>query len=227
VNLCRSPVVALFALLTASTALQAQTPGLERALSSYSASDATRLESLILQPRWQGFPTGLLVAKTAEGAAKGVEAGVLFEALSDYAARLHQAHAILGGKHSATSLQATAEVMAIGVPDDVVHTVASASRDDARLAALMVALGDLIAAGVPPEQAEALLLAAVFRKGEKEGVLQVPALVRRWIRQGYQPAEAAAEVRRSLDVPGGPDGGMLDRYIRPQHERPCQPEPPF
>ena len=60
-----------------------------------------------------------------------------------------------------------------------------------------------------------------------DGVLQIPPLVRRWIRQGYQPAEAAAEVRRSLDVPGGPDGGMLDRYIRPEPERPYQPQPPF
>ncbi len=226
-NLCRAPLVVLFALLTACTALQAQTPGLERALSFYTASEAARLESFILQPRWQGFPTDLLVAKTAEGAAKGVEAALVFEALSDYAARLDQAHAILGGKASATSLQATADVMAIGVPDDVVRTVASANREDARLAASMVALGDLVAAGVPPDQAEALLLDASFRRGENDRMLQIPALVRRWIRQGFQPAEAAAEVRRSLDVPGGPDGGMLDRYIRPQPERPFQPEPPF
>ena len=226
-NLCRSPLVVLFALLTAGTALQAQAPELERVLSSYSASDATRLESFILQPRWQGFPTDLLVAKTAEGAAKGVEATLLFEALSSYAARLDQAHAILGGKASATSLQATADVMARGVPDDVVRTVASANREDARLAASMVALGDLVAAGVPPDQAEALLLDAAFRRGENDRVLQIPALVRLRIRQGYQPAAAAAEVRRSLDVPGGPDGGMLDRYIKPQPERPFQPQPPF
>jgi hypothetical protein len=227
VNLCRSPLVVLFGLLTVCTALQAQTPELERALSSYSASDRIHLESFILQARWEGFPTDLLVAKTAEGAAKGVEVALLFEALSDYAARLDQAHAILGGKASATSLQATAEVMAIGVPDDVVRTVARANREDARLAASMVALGDLVAAGVPPDQAEALLLDAAVRRGENDRVLQIPALVRRWIRQGFQPAEAAAEVRRSLDVPRGPNGGMLDRYIRPQPERPFQPEPPF
>ena len=226
-NLCRSPLVVLFALLTACTALQAQTPELERVLSSYPDSDAIRLESFILQPRWQGFPTDLLVAKTAEGVAKGVEATLLFEALADYAARLDRAHAMLGGKASATSLQAAADAMAIGVPDDVVGTVASANREDARLAASMVALGDLVAAGVPPDQAEALLLDAAFRSGKNDGVLQIPPLVRRWIRQGYQPAEAAAEVRRSLDVPGGPDGGMLDRYIRPEPERPYQPQPPF
>ena len=38
VNLCRSPLVVLFGLLTVCTALQAQTPELERALSSSSAS---------------------------------------------------------------------------------------------------------------------------------------------------------------------------------------------
>jgi hypothetical protein len=83
----------------------------------------------------------------------------------------------------------------------------------------MVALGDLVAAGVPPDEAESLLLDAATRRQNNDDVLGLPAQVRRWIRQGYQPTDAAAEVRRTMDFPPRPDG-MMDRYNRPRQEPP-------
>jgi hypothetical protein len=91
-------------------------------------------------------------------------------------------------------------------------------RDD-HLTASMVALGDLVAAGVPPDEAENLLLDAATRRQGNDDVLGIPARVRRLLKQGYQPTDAAAEVRRAMDFPRQPDG-MIDRYNRPRQDPP-------
>ena len=83
----------------------------------------------------------------------------------------------------------------------------------------MVALGDLVAAGVPPDQAENLLLDAATHRQDNDDVLRLPARVRRLLRQGYQPTDAAAEVKRTMDFPRQPDG-MMDRYNRPRQDPP-------
>lgn len=212
---------ALICLAVASARpLAAQDGELGEALSAYASADAARLEAFVLQPRWEGFPTELLVERTAEGAVKGVEASVLLAALEDYAARLDQSHRILGKRATRTSLKATADVLGREVPEDIVRTVAAANPKDAQLTAAMVALGDLVAAGVPPREAEELLLDAATRRPDNEEVLRLPARVRRWIRQGYQPTDAAAEVRRTMGPPPRPGGGMLDRYTKPPPDRP-------
>lgn len=209
-----------FLLLASPAPLRPQSTDrdLDQVLSSYSPAEAARLEAFITRPRWDGFPTELLLEQTAEGAAKGVAADRLLEALEGYAGRIDQAHRILGERASATSLDATADVLGRGVPDDVVRAVAAVYPRDDHLTASMVALGDLVAAGVPPDQAENLLLDAASRRRDNDDVLGIPARVRRWIRQGYQPTDAAAEVKRTMDFPPRPDGS-LDPY-RPQQDRP-------
>lgn len=214
----RGAVLALL-IFAFGSPLLAQPADLEQALSTYAPAEAARLEALIMQPRWAGFPTDLLVAKAAEGAAKGVSAEMLGSVLHDYASRLDRAHRILGDRATATSLDATADVLEHDVPDETVSAVAAANRKDDQLTASMVALGDLLDAGVPPAHAETLLLNAATQRRGSEDVLHIPALVRRWIRQGYQPTDAAAEVRRTMDLPQRPDG-MLDRYRTPPPDRP-------
>ena len=210
---------ALLLLLALPAPLLSQTTDLEEVLSGYTAAEAARLEGFIAEPRWDGFPTELLLEHTAEGAAKGVGADRLLAALEEYAERIDQAHKILGKRATATSLEATADVLGRGVPEDVVRTVAAVNRRDDHLTASMVALGDLVAAGVPPDQAENLLLDAANRRQDNDDVLGLPAQVRRWIRQGYQPTDAAAEVKRTMDFPAPPDG-MMDRYNRPRQDPP-------
>jgi hypothetical protein len=143
----------------------------------------------------------------------------MLAALGEYAERIDQAHKILGERATITSLEATADVLDRGVPEAVVRTVAAVNPRDDHLTASMVALGDLVAAGVPPDEAESLLLDAATRRQNNDDVLGLPAQVRRWIRQGYQPTDAAAEVRRTMDFPPRPDG-MMDRYNRPRQEPP-------
>jgi hypothetical protein len=196
---------AVLLLLVLAAPLWPQTPDLDELLSGYPAAEAARLEAFIMQPRWDGFPTELLLEHSAEGAAKGVSAD-----------RLHK---VLGERATLTSLEATADVLGRGVPEDVVRTVAAVNPRDDQLTASMVALGDLVAAGVPPDQAENLLLDAATRRQDNDDVLALPAQVRRWIRQGYQPTDAAAEVKRTMDFPAQPDG-MMDRYNRPRQEPP-------
>ncbi len=215
-----SSVLLLLALASAGS-LVAQTADLEEILSRYAPEDQARLETVILAPRWDGFPTGLLLAKADEGAAKGVRADVLLAALTDYAKRIDRANVILGERATVTALEATAEVLEYDVPEDVVRTVVTVNPKDNQLAASLVALGDLIEAGVPPREAETLLLDAATQRRGNEDVLHLPAQVRRWIRQGYQPTDAAAEVRRTLDVPGQPKSpNLLDRYTKPPPDRP-------
>jgi hypothetical protein len=209
----------LLLLLALPAPLRPQTPDLDELLSGYPAAEAARLEAFIMQPRWDGFPTELLLEHSAEGAAKGVSADRLLAALEEYAERIDQAHKVLGERATLTSLEATADVLGRGVPEDVVRTVAAVNPRDDQLTASMVALGDLVAAGVPPDQAENLLLDAATRRQDNDDVLGLPAQVRRWIRQGYQPTDAAAEVRRTMDFPAQPDG-MMDRYNRPRQEPP-------
>ncbi len=192
---------AVLFLLALPAPLRPQTPDLDEILSRYPAAEAARLEAFITQPRWDGFPTELLLEHTAEGAVKGVRADRMLAALGEYAERIDQAHKILGERATITSLEATADVLDRGVPE------------------AMVALGDLVAAGVPPDEAESLLLDAATRRQNNDDVLGLPAQVRRWIRQGYQPTDAAAEVRRTMDFPPRPDG-MMDRYNRPRQEPP-------
>ncbi len=206
-------------LLTLPAPLRPQSPDLDEVLSRYPAAEAMRLEAFITQQRWDGFPTELLLEHTAEGAAKGVRADRLLAALEEYAERIDQAHRILGERATITSLEATADVLGRGVPEDVVRTVAAVNPRDDHLTASMVALGDLVAAGVPPDQAENLLLDAATRRQDNDDVLGLPARVRHWIRQGYQPTDAAAEVKRTMDFPRQPDG-VMDRYNRPRQDPP-------
>ncbi len=210
---------AVLFLLALPAPLRPQTPDLDEILSRYPAAEAARLEAFITQPRWDGFPTELLLEHTAEGAVKGVRADRMLAALGEYAERIDQAHKILGERATITSLEATADVLDRGVPEAVVRTVAAVNPRDDHLTASMVALGDLVAAGVPPDEAESLLLDAATRRQNNDDVLGLPAQVRRWIRQGYQPTDAAAEVRRTMDFPPRPDG-MMDRYNRPRQEPP-------
>lgn len=210
----------VFFLLAALPApLRPQAPDLDRVLAGYSPSEAAHLEAVITRPRWDGFPTDLLIVYAAEGTAKGVSVDRLVVALEAYAGRIDQAHDILGGRASTASLEAAADVLGRSVPEDVVRRVAAANPRDDHLTASMVALGDLVAAGVPPEEAEGLLLDAASRRQANDEVLGLPAQVRRWIRQGYQPTDAAAEVKRSMDFPRQPDG-TIDRYNRPPQQPP-------
>jgi hypothetical protein len=206
-------------LLALPAPLRPQGPDLDEVLSAYPAAEAARLEAFIAQPRWDGFPTQLLLEHTAEGAVKGVKADRLLAALDEYAERIDRAHEILGERASVTSLEATADVLGRGVPEVVVRTVAAVNPRDDQLTASMVALGDLVAAGVPPDEAENLLLDAATRRHDNDDVLGIPARVRRLLRQGYQPTDAAAEVKRAMDFPRQPDG-MPDRYNRPRQDPP-------
>lgn len=210
---------AVILLLALPAPLRPQAPDLDAILSAYPAAEAARLEGFITQPRWDGFPTELLLEHTAEGAIKGVKADRLLAALEEYAERIDQAHGILGERATITSLEATAEALNRGVPGDIVRTVAAVNPRDDHLTASMVALGDLVAAGVPPDQAENLLLDAANRRQDNDDVLGLPARVRRLLRQGYQPTDAAAEVKRTMELPRQPDP-MLDRYNRPQQDPP-------
>jgi hypothetical protein len=210
---------AILFLLALPAPLRPQGPDLDEILSAYPAAEAARLEAFITQPRWDGFPTELLLEHTAEGAVKGVRADRLLAALDEYAERIDQAHKILGKRASTTSLEATADVLGRGVPEVVVRTVAAVNPRDDHLTASMVALGDLVAAGVPSDQAEILLLDAATRRQGNDDVLGIPARVRRLLREGYQPTDAAAEVKRAMDFPRQPDG-MMDRYNRPRQDPP-------
>lgn len=215
-----TPIVMLLVLVSAGSSA-GQTSDLESILSRYSPEEAARLETVILAPRWKGFPNDLLMAKADEGAAKRVPADLLIAALTEYAKRIDRAHALLGDDASKTALEATVGVLEHDVPEDVVRTVASVNPEEDQLAASMVALGDLIEAGVPPREAEELLLNAAVQRRGNEDVLHLPAEVRRWIRQGYQPTDAAAEVRRAMDLPRQPNNpNLLDRYREQPSPRP-------
>lgn len=190
-------VILLLGLLLATQGiLSAQEPRLERLRQSYPAEAVQQIEGIVAEAEGAGVPSDPLIAKALEGAAKGVPAERVVAALRSYAARLREAAALVGAPQDASGIVVAADALRRGVPADAVRTLARERHREFTVP--VVVLGDLVEAGVPAERAYGVVQDAIAQERTADELLAIPAAVRRLMREGQGPDEAAAAVGRMI-----------------------------
>ncbi len=157
---------------------------------------AAEIESLLATAEAAGVPTDPLIAKALEGAAKGVPGDRVVAALSNYAERLGTARRLMGGDREVTTVVAGADALRRGVPAETVGSLAAQHQGE--LAVPLLVLGDLMAEGVPVDHAFEVVQNALGRGQGPDDMLAIPGAVRRMMREGQSPAEAAGAVGRAI-----------------------------
>jgi hypothetical protein len=170
---------------------------------------SARIDDVLSSARKAGIPEEVLVTKALEGAAKGVPGTRVVQALQAYSERLQRADRLLGGSAKSPVLVAAADALQKGVDPSAVRDVGRVAGADPLP---LVVLGDLRDAGVPVGQAVQVVRQAIQQGRHGDQLLDVSAEVRRHIRTGKPPGQAAQEVLRALqgarppDVPGKGNG---------------------
>lgn len=204
---------ALLALLVAPVAGVGQEPDadpavqekMERVRSRLGPDAAARIQEAARIAREAGVPAGPVVDKALEGIAKGVPPGRLVPAVEAYVGRLTRAAGVLGQGPRPAEIVAAADALGRGVPEGELRTVSGSAAGEDRAIALVV-LGDLVEMGVPSDRAAGAVRDALSAGRGGEALLQLPALVRRRVRAGMLPAQAAEQARQALErgPPVGP-----------------------
>lgn len=191
----------------AQASLERKMERLERA---YRGGPADRIRQAIERAREEGLPVEPVVDKALEGAAKGVAPPRVAAVVSGYVDRLSRGRQLLPDGASGVLITAAADALRRGVPGGAVRDVARMKKGETPMA--LVVLGDLVEMGVPVEPAEAVVRQALERGRTGDELLVLPGAVRRRIRSGEPPEQAASAVAdglrqgASLVPSGGPEG---------------------
>lgn len=189
-----------------------QRDDLARVRARFPAPAMQRLETIIEGAEGDGVPRVLLVEKAVEGAAKGHEPDVVIGAVSTLAGELRATVRLLGHDTPPAGLEKATDAIRHGVQPGVVRELAARNPDDFPI--LLQAIEDLLHAGVELDAAQGMVLDASSRGMESQDVLTLPATVRRLVREGRSPVEAATSIRQSLrqgrpTIPPAPPGATL------------------
>jgi hypothetical protein len=153
---------------------------------------AAAVREVIDQAARRGLPTRSLEATALEGAARGASADRIVAAVRDRAAGLAEARTALGAAAGEAELVAGSTALAAGVAADSVTQLRRVRRRS--VAAPLVVLADLIARGVPPDEASGLVLSAVRGRVRDSELMRLREQVAQDIRAGA-PARDAASLR--------------------------------
>ena len=205
------------ALLAAfSSSVRAQ-DGLDRVRAAYAPETVASVERIISAAEEAGVPRTLLVEKAVEGAAKNAEPRMLVEGVRTWTEELRGAVALLGRGTDPQGLAKAAESIRHGVDPEVVRLLASDYPADYPI--MLQTIEDLLHAGVEIDEAQAMVTDAAERGFRGQDVLTLSAALRRLVREGSTPVEAAASIRlnvragRSVIPPPSPppDGALRTR----------------
>jgi hypothetical protein len=164
-----------------------------------------------------GVPSEPLFNKALEGVAKRVPTDRLLPAVRAYGGRLGQARGALGASASVPLVIAGADAIHRGVPADAIRSLPS---DRPRSPVALLVLAELIESGVPADRAVAVLRQSMDQRMRDGRMLDIPARVRRLIRDGIPPHEAMDRVRRAMQRDrGGRFGPALPTGDRPISDR--------
>lgn len=186
----------LLPLLALARTAGAQDDDLARVRAAFDDTAALRIDSLIVAAEEDGVPRVLLVEKAVEGAAKGHEGAVVFTALATLADELRNTVRLLGRHRDPRGLEKANETIRHGVDPEAVRELAERHPRDYPM--FLQAIEDLLHAGVTLEVAQGMVLDATERGVESRDVLNLPAIVRRLVREGRSAVEAANSVRADL-----------------------------
>ena len=219
----RTPLtlIAVATLLTAganTAPASAQETPRERAMS---VLPSDLYESVAALAAASGVPDEPIFNKALEGVAKRVPTPLLLPAIEAYAGRLGVARDALGPAAATPLLVAGADALQRGVPSDALRAL---EADGARSPVALLVLADLHETGVPTDRALAVLREAIAQRTQDDRMLDIPADVRRLIRDGRPPTDAADRVRQTLrDRRGGGVGPPVPPGSQPTTDRVRRP----
>lgn len=176
-------------------ALQAQETARERAQRTLPTAVFASVSALAADMSSSGIPDEPLFNKALEGMAKRVPPDRLMPVIEAYAGRLGQARSAFGPAASVPLLVAGADALQRGVPPEALRSLDSRAT---RSPMAVLVLAELHETGVPTDRAIAVLREAIAQRTREDRILDIPAEVRRLIRDGRPPADAADQVRRGL-----------------------------
>jgi len=166
-----------------------------------------------------GVPSEPLFSKALEGAVKRVPADRLVAGVRAHAGRLQLAREALGPAANPSLLVAGADALQRGVPADALRSLPT---DRPRSPVALLILAELLESGVPADRAIETVQQAMQQRLQDQRMLDIPARVRRLVRDGVPPREAIDRVRRMMrrdrggmvgpNLPIG-DGALADRRI--------------
>ena len=189
---------------TAGNELSAQETARSRAQSTLPVDVFAQVDAAARTAEQEGIPGDILFNKALEGAAKRVPADRLLPAVEAYAGRLREARAAFGPEARGPLLVAGADALQRGVGRELLQGLGQ-SADRSPMACLVLA--DLVETGIGGERALSLVREALQRRAREQQMLDMPAQVRRLMRQGQSAQDAVEQVRRALQRQRG--GGAL------------------
>ena len=201
----RMPQITLALLMAAlvGNQLSAQETPRSRALETLPADLFAQVDAAARAAEQDGIPGDILFNKALEGAAKRVPAERLMPAVEAYAGRLRQARGAFGPGAQGPLLVAGADALQRGVGADLLQGLGQ-SPDRSPMACLVLA--DLVETGIGDDHALSLVREALQRRTREQQMLDMPAQVRRLMRQGQSAQDAVDQVRRGLQRQRG--GGV-------------------
>lgn len=168
----------------------------ERVRASYDAATFASIEALVAEARANGIPVGPLYDKALEGAAKRVPAARVLPALGEFSTRMGTARDLMEGVPSAADIVAGADAIRRGVSH---QSITDVSREGGnRTAVALLVAGDLAESGVTGDRALHMIREALARTRDDKGLLDVPATLRRLVREGAIPRDAAEDMLKAM-----------------------------
>jgi hypothetical protein len=154
----------------------------------------------------RGLPTGPLVNKALEGAAKGVPGDRIVAAVRMVLDQMNTAAVALRGvgETSAEAITAGAFAISAGLSADQVTEVARTARPNSPTATALQVVGTLAALGVPPASSVDLVDATIRARRPVGDLISLPSQVQAAMARGAAPAAAAAGLARSAEAHAAP-----------------------
>lgn len=167
------------------------------------------IEALAQEGAPDGIPAEPLFNKALEGVAKRVPADRILPAVEAYALRLGEARVAFGPAVGEPMVVAGADALQRGVDVGALRRLGQEGQGGegpgpSPMAVLVLA--DLVEAGVPTDRALGVVHEALQQRTREQEMLGLTGQVRRLMRQGQSPQDAAEQVRRALQR--GRGGGM-------------------
>jgi hypothetical protein len=152
---------------------------------------------ILEEARADSLPTGPLVSKALEGAAKKAPGPRIVAAVRRLKGSMHDARGALGPGSTESELAAGAGALLAGVPGDTLRRL-RAVRPRESLTVPLVVLADLVARKVPPGAASSAVLDASRAGVRDSDLLRMRESVERNIRAGASPAAALDRSRPGM-----------------------------
>jgi hypothetical protein len=181
------------------------------------AEALTQIEAILDSARTAGLPVEPLVDRALEGLSKGAEPDRIVRAVRRLSDDLRTARAALGRAAQPAELQAGASALRAGATaDDLAHLRTLRSG---QLTVATAVLADLVAVGVPTDEAVVAVLALAERAADAE-YLAFRRNVERDIALGASPVAALGVRLEALATQGLADRATLQSPSTPRPRKP-------